>query len=336
MEGRWMLAGAARSSSRERVYSAVAWAALASAAACSAGCSRWHGTPLEPRPAGDVGALRLAEHRDQVVVLTFGFTSCPDVCPLTLSRMKAANRLLGDDAARVAMAFVTVDPERDRPELLQRHVAAFDRRIAPVFVEGKALAAALAAYGATASKRVPEPDRYHRLASAGTSHGASYTMDHTSGFFVVDKRGRLRLHVAHDLPAEALVADVRRLLAEPVPPPVRVEAPVASLTPSGVGAIYLRIVNPADEEDRLLSVESRAAERTEMHESVHAGDVVRMISPERGFSVPPHGTVELAPGGKHLMLLGVSQRDPARPIPLTLRFERSGPIALEVPIEKGS
>jgi protein SCO1 len=299
------------------------------------GCTRWSGTRLDGHPAADVGALRIAQHRDQVVLLTFGFTSCPDVCPLTLSRMKAAYRALGADADRVAMAFVTVDPDRDRPDVLGAHVAAFDRRILPVFVEGRALADALAAYGATATKRITDPDRYHRV-GAGAAAAAPYTVDHTSGFFVVDKRGRLRLHEAHDVAADALAADVRRLLAEKVPPPVRVEQAVARLTPSGVGAIYFRIVNPAGDGDRLLSAESRAAERTEIHESVTDGDVVRMIAPERGFAVPPHATVELARGGKHLMLLGLSQRDPTKPIPLTLRFERSGAIAVDVPVEGGS
>ena len=296
-------------------------------------CARWNGTGLDGRPAADIGVLRFANERDKVVVLTFGFTNCPDVCPLTLSQMKTAYRLLGADDGRVAMAFVTVDPDRDRPEILRKQVAAFDRRIVPVFVEGRALAETLAAYGATASKRISDPDRYHRLATTGASNASSYTVDHTSGLFVVDKRGRLRLHVPHDLPPDALVADLRRLIAEPVPPPVRIEAPVARLTPSGIGAVYLRIVNPSGDEDRLLSAESRAAERTEMHESVRTDEVVRMISPERGFPVPSHGVLELSRGGRHLMLLGLSHRDPAKPIPLTLRFERSGPIALDVPIE---
>jgi protein SCO1/2 len=314
-----------------RGRSRAGWAALVLAAVGPLGCARWNGTALDGRPAADVGGLRLAEQRDKVVLVTFGFTSCPDVCPLTLSRMKAAYRLLGDDAARVAMAFVTVDPERDSPELLRRHVSAFDGRIAPVFVQGRALADALQAYGATATRRVTDPDRYHRLAGGGGA-GAGYTVDHTSGFFVVDRRGRLRLHEPHDASPQALAADVRRLLAEPVPPPVRIEAPVARLMPSGIGAVYLRVVNPSGDADRLVSVESRAAERTELHESVQEGGVARMIAPEHGFEVPAHGTLELSPGGKHLMLLGVSPRDAERPVPLTLRFERSGPIAVEAPV----
>lgn len=292
-----------------------------------AGCNSWHGTPLDGRPAADVGALRIADHRDQVIVVTFGFTTCPDVCPLTLSTVKKAYTLLGTDAARVAAAFVGVDPDRDRPELLRRYVAAFDRRIAPVFVEGKALTDALASYGATAEKRLPDPDRYVRLHAAV----ASYTVDHTSGFFLVDKRGRLRLHVAHDLPAEALVADIRRLLTEAAPPPVRVEKPIARLTPAGVGAVYLRIVNPSGEDDRLLSVESGAAERVELHEVVRAGSVVRMIQREDGFVVPAHATTDLSQGGKHLMMVGVSER--RERIPLTLHFSRSGALAVEAPVE---
>jgi protein SCO1/2 len=300
------------------------------AAVALASCSRWNGTPVEARPARDVGALQIAGHRDQVVVLTFGFTTCPDVCPLTLSKMRAAYRLLGADAERVAMAFVTVDPDRDLPDRLASYVAAFDRRITPVFVEGRALTDALAAYGATAEKRLPDPDRYARFPSA-----AAYSVDHTAGFFVVDKRGRLRLHVGHDLAPESLVADVRRLLAEPAPPPVRVEAQVAHVSPSGVGAVYLRIVNPSGEEDRLLAADSGAADRVELHESVRSGDVVRMLPRDEGFEVPPHATVDLTQGGKHLMMLGVTRPDPATPLPLTLRFARSGALAIDVPVSGG-
>jgi protein SCO1 len=302
--------------------------------ACGCGSrARLEGTVLEPRPAADVGAFHIARERGKVVVVTFGFTTCPDVCPLTLSRMKAALRSLGDDAARVTMAFVTVDPERDRPDRLEAYVAAFDRRIVPVLAEGRALVAALAAYGATAEKRIPDADRYRNV--PGAASRSSYGVDHTAGFFVVDPRGRLRLHVRHDAPAASLASDVRQLLNEPAPRPVRIEAPVAHVTPAGVGAVYLRIVNPADEEDRLVRAESAAAERVEMHESVKDGDIVRMLPHERGFAVPARQTVDLARGGKHLMLLGVRPSDGAKRIPLTLRFERSGALSIDAPLDAG-
>jgi protein SCO1 len=307
--------------------------ALLVAAACAVGCGhRWTGEEVAPsRQAADLGPLHLAAQRGHVVVITFGFTSCPDVCPLTLSRMKAVYRLLGGDAARVAMAFVTVDPERDRPESLQRYVTSFDPRILPVHLEHRALADALAAYGVTANKRLPDPSRYRSFPGAG----ASYSIDHTAGLFVTDKRGRLRLRIAHDAKAEGIAADIRRLLEERDPPPVRVEAPVARLTPAGVGGVYFRIVNPAGEPDRLVAAESAAAERVEIHESVRgAGDVVRMVPRDDGLEVPPRTTVELGQGGKHLMLRGLAHLDPSKPIHMTLRFERSGDVAVDVPVAR--
>jgi protein SCO1/2 len=307
--------------------------AILVAATCAAGCgSRWTGEEITPsRQATDFGPLRFATQRGHVVVITFGFTSCPDVCPLTLSRMRAVYRLLGADAARVTMAFVTVDPERDRPESLQRYVTSFDPRILPVHLEHRALVDALAAYGVTANKRLPDPSRYRSLPGAG----ASYSIDHTAGLFVADKRGRLRLRIVHDAKAEAIAGDIRRLLDEREPPPVRVEAPIARLTPAGVGGVYFRIVNPAGEPDRLIAAESAAAERVEIHESVRgAGDVVRMVPRDDGLEVPPHTTVELAQGGKHLMLRGLAHRDPSKPIRITLKFERSGEIAVDVPVAR--
>src|SRR4051812_43468792 len=99
-------------------------AAILAGAVCAAACARrWTGEEIAPsRQAADIGPLHLAAHRGDVVVITFGFASCPDVCPLTLSRMRAVYRLLGADGERVVMAFVTVDPERDRPETLERYV----------------------------------------------------------------------------------------------------------------------------------------------------------------------------------------------------------------------
>jgi protein SCO1/2 len=177
-------------------------AALALAAACAGGCrDEFAGRILEPRRAApDVGALRFAEHRGEVVVLTFGFASCPDVCPLTLSRMEAAYAMLGADAGRVTMAFVGVDPERDGTEALREHVAIFDRRIVPVYVDRAALSRALDGYGAAATTR--------RRADGDVA------VEHTTGMYVADRQGRLRLHHRHDARAEVLVADVRRLLAE--------------------------------------------------------------------------------------------------------------------------
>jgi protein SCO1/2 len=302
-------------------------------AACASACAkRWTGEAIAPsRQAADVGPFRLAAHRGEVVVVTFGFASCPDVCPLTLSRMKTAYRALGTDAARVAMVFVTVDPERDRPDMLHRYVASFDPRIQAVHLEGQALSDVLAAYRITANKRLPDQNRYRNLPGAASS----YSIDHTAGLFVVDKRGRLRLRIAHDADAEGIASDLRRLLDERDPPPVRIESPIARLAPAGIAAVYLRIVNPAEDADRLVEARSPAAERVEMHESVRsADDVVRMEPRDGGFEVPPHGTLDLAQGGKHLMLRGLAHVNGSKPIRILLRFERSGDVAVDVPVER--
>jgi protein SCO1 len=315
------------------------WASIAGRAAilvgalCAAACARrWTGEEIAPsRQAADIGPLHLAAHRGAVVVITFGFASCPDICPLTLSRMKAVYRLLGADGERVVMAFVTVDPERDRPEILERYVKSFDARIEPVHLDHRALADVLTAYGVTAVKRLPDASRYRNLPGAGTS----YSIDHTAGLFVADKRGRLRLRIPHDAAAEAITADIRRLLEERDAPRVRVEDPVARLTPAGVGAVYFRIVNPAGDPDRLVAAESADADDIEMHESVRtAGDVVAMLPRGDGFEVPARATVDLAQGGKHLMLRGLAHRDPSKPIRITLKFERSGEIAVDVPVAR--
>ena len=141
----------------------------------------------------------LADYRGQVVMLYFGFVQCPDVCPTALARASAVMQQLGTDAGRVQLLFVTVDPERDTPELLREYMAAFD----PRFV---ALTGNLAQIQSTADafrvhfKKVPT--------------GSSYTMDHTALTYLFDPAGRIRVALRHEQTADDYAADVRRLLAE--------------------------------------------------------------------------------------------------------------------------
>jgi protein SCO1/2 len=142
----------------------------------------------------------LADFQGQVVMLYFGFVQCPDVCPTALARASAVMQQLGADADRVQLLFVTVDPERDTPELLREYMAAFD----PRFV---ALTGSLDQIQATADafrvyfKKVPT--------------GSSYTMDHTALTYLFDPAGRIRVALRHEQTADDYAADVRRLLAEP-------------------------------------------------------------------------------------------------------------------------
>jgi protein SCO1/2 len=140
----------------------------------------------------------LADFRGKVVVMFFGYTHCPDVCPTTMAELKAVKEQLGEDGKRMQVLFVTVDPERDTPQLLANYVPAFD----PSF---------LGLYGdAAATAKVAKDFRvFYQKVPGKTPDG--YTMDHTAGSYVFDPQGRLRLFVREGNPAN-LVADIKTLL----------------------------------------------------------------------------------------------------------------------------
>jgi protein SCO1 len=141
---------------------------------------------------------RLADFRGKAVVMFFGYTRCPDVCPTTLAELKAVKDQLGEDGKRLQVLFVTVDPERDTQGLLANYVPAFD----PSF---------LGLYGdSVATARVAKDFRVFYQKSPGKTPD-SYTVDHTAGSYVFDPQGRLRLFVRHGNAAN-LAADVRILL----------------------------------------------------------------------------------------------------------------------------
>jgi len=130
----------------------------------------------------------------------FGYTQCPDFCPTTLSQLAEAVRKLGPDAARVQVLFVTIDPERDTPDLLSRYVPAFD----PSF---------FGLYGdATATAEVAKEFKVLYQKQPGPTP-ATYTMDHSAGTFLFDPQGRLRVYETYGLGPDALAHDIRALLA---------------------------------------------------------------------------------------------------------------------------
>jgi protein SCO1/2 len=139
----------------------------------------------------------LADFRGKVVLVFFGFTQCPDVCPTALTRAVEVMRLLGDDASRLQVIFVTVDPERDKPDLLRAYTEAFH----PSFL---GLHGDLERTAAVASE--------FRVIYQKVPTGSSYTMDHTALSYVFDGTGRLRLAVRHGETAREVADDVVHLL----------------------------------------------------------------------------------------------------------------------------
>ena len=151
----------------------------------------------------------LDEFRGQVVVVFFGFASCPDVCPTTLLRLRDVRRAIGADGARVQVVLVSVDPERDTAERLRDYVGKFDPSFIALRPEPAALAAVTEAFHAIAVK-VPLPG----VDLAKTP--LEYTIDHSAVLYVYDRSGRLRLIAQPDFRTADLAADLARLAREPV------------------------------------------------------------------------------------------------------------------------
>jgi protein SCO1 len=141
----------------------------------------------------------LADFHGKAVVLFFGYTQCPDVCPTTLAELAEAMKRLGADADRVQVLFVTVDPERDTPDLLSKYVPAFDPHFVGLYGDADATARAAKEFKVLYQK---QPGR-----TPGT-----YTVDHSAGTFIFDPNGKLRVYVGYGQGADVFAHDIRELL----------------------------------------------------------------------------------------------------------------------------
>jgi len=142
----------------------------------------------------------LADFKGKVVVMFFGYTQCPDVCPTTLTEMQQAMALLGKQSDKVQVIFVTVDPERDTAAILKQYVPAFDKSFMGLRPADDA-----------ALEKVTKDFKIYYRKVPGSSPG-SYTMDHTAGSYAFDPEGRLRLYIKHAQGPETLAHDLKELL----------------------------------------------------------------------------------------------------------------------------
>jgi protein SCO1/2 len=142
----------------------------------------------------------MADFRGKVVAIFFGFTQCPDVCPGALAELSQTKQALGADADRLQVLFVTIDPQRDTAAVLKAYLANFDKQ-------------ALGLYGdEAATARVAKEFKVFYQKEAGKTPD-TYTMSHTAGIYLFDREGRIRLYVKYGTPTQALISDVRKLLA---------------------------------------------------------------------------------------------------------------------------
>jgi protein SCO1 len=141
----------------------------------------------------------MADFKGKVVVLFFGFAQCPDVCPTTMAEIAAVKKSLGKEGEKVTAVFVTVDPERDTPQVLKAYMESFD----PSFTALRGTpeqTAALAKYFKI----------YYKKVEGKTP--TSYTIDHTAASFVYDPQGKIRLYTRYGMGAQALAEDLKILL----------------------------------------------------------------------------------------------------------------------------
>jgi protein SCO1/2 len=204
------------------VRASAAVAALLSVLAACTATHEWNGSPVDPPAPAPALALTgaggrpfdLARERGKVVLVFFGYTRCPDVCPTTLADWSKARRALGADTAQVRFVFVSVDTERDPPD----SAAAYARRFDPSFVglagTPEQMEAVRSAWGVAATPETPATPQAdpHAAHGAGSAAPPMTMISHTPRTFVVDPEGRLRLLFAPDVRPDAVAADVRALL----------------------------------------------------------------------------------------------------------------------------
>jgi protein SCO1/2 len=148
----------------------------------------------------DGKAKTLADFKGKVVVMFFGYTQCPDICPTTLTEMQQVMTLLGPQSDKVQVLFVTIDPERDTAAILKQYVPSFDSRFLGLRPADEA-----------ALEKVTKDFKIYYKKVPGTRPG-SYTMDHTAGSYAFDPEGHLRLYIKHAQGPETLAHDLKELL----------------------------------------------------------------------------------------------------------------------------
>lgn len=141
----------------------------------------------------------LVDFKGKVVLLFFGYTHCPDVCPTTLAKLAQVRKSLGTDAGRVQVLFVTVDPARDTPQRLVQYLAQFNPSFVGLWGNETAIAQTAKAFKVA-----------HEIHHDTQGHGT--TVDHSGGVYAFDSRGRLRLYISQGEPAADIAHDIRLLL----------------------------------------------------------------------------------------------------------------------------
>ncbi len=287
----------------------------------------------EPKPAftlTDLDGRRydfLAETAGRLTFLFFGYTHCPDICPVHLANLAAAlARLPRADADRVRVVFVTTDPQRDTPERMKRWLGAFDPAFVGLTGSRAELEAAQRAAGVAPTVAQPAPG------------DTGYAVGHAAQVIAYGPDGNMRAQYpfgtrqkdwAHDLPILLGLARAPDAAGD-----VRVSGGYARIMPTrDVGAGYFTIVNRGTSTDTLRGVAVAHAVNAELHTMRETGGLVRMV-PLGPYAIASGDSLRLREGGDHLMfdLPAGSPAAAAETLDVTLRFARRGDVLLRLPV----
>ncbi|MCO1336492.1 SCO family protein [Microbulbifer sp. OS29] len=278
----------------------------------------------------------LSDYRGKVVIMSFGFTSCPDICPVTMNQLKYVMNQLGDQSNKLQNILISIDPERDTPSVLKKYLAYFD----PSFI---GLTGSLDDIKSVAMK-------YHSsFKKREMSTPDQYIFGHTVSVFLIDQQGQLRGHYKTETELDKLISATKTLVAEGLSKEqihspkdiehgsyIEIEDAWVRYLPPGVenSAAYMTIVNTSDNADRLISISSPIADSTEVHES-YIDDGMAVMRPVEAPSIDANGTLAFEPRGLHIMLLEVGEAlKIGEQIDLTLSFENAGVVDVRVPVKE--
>lgn len=244
------------------------------------------------------GRVSSSDFKGMVKVLYFGFASCPDICPTSLARISAAYRSL-DEAQQnqIQPLFITLDPERDSIEALSSYLKYFLPSI----------------IGLTGTpQEIAEVAKRYRISYRKTEveSGLGYVVDHASIYFIIGRDGQLFSHLLHDVTASEIANSLKQALAVqhrhdygPVisNAVIRPNPPGHSMT-----SAYMNLANYTNRIMTLISATSDIAEKIEIHEYILSEGMMKM-RPIHQLAIASKQTVELKPGGYHLMFFGLNK-----------------------------
>lgn len=291
-----------------------------------------------------------AQTRDKVALVFFGYTHCPDVCPLHMANIAAVlKRMTAEERARVVTVFVTTDPERDTPERLREWLGSFDPSFVGLTGTKEELASAQAAFG------LPEATREYAGADSSryfVSHGALVFAFARDGYaYTIYPFGIRQDDWANDLPrlVNASGAEIRRALAAqakaeqldaaggraveaPMDGLVVTQAIVAEPVTQDEAAAYLTLRNNTAEDDTLVAIAADLAVRAEIHETRGEGAMRHMMATS-SLVIPARAETRLAPNGTHVMLRQLRKKLVAGDsVTLYLSLARTGALEVRAPV----